>query len=96
MGIDSLKDALDGLELHFGDLLSELKGANADDVFGGGGFEAELDLALGLGLAADFGVVDEAVAGPGVGRHLAGAGELEALDDGGFAGAVVADDYVRK
>lgn len=92
MGINSLEDALDGFELHFGDFLSELKRPNAHDVLAGRRFEAELDLALGLGFAADFGVVDEAVAGPGVGRHLAGAGKLEALDDGGFSGAVVADD----
>lgn len=36
--------------------------------------------------------MDEAVAGAGVGGELAGARELEALDDGGLAGPVGADD----
>lgn len=36
--------------------------------------------------------MDEAVAGAGVGREFTGARELEALDDGGLAGAVGADD----
>lgn len=40
----------------------------------------------------DLGVVDEAVSGAGVGGQLAGAGELEALDDGGLAGPIWADD----
>lgn len=50
MGIDGLEDALDGLELHLGRLLSELEGADAYDVLPSRGLEAELDLTLGLRL----------------------------------------------
>lgn len=39
-----------------------------------------------------LGVVDEAVSGAGVGGEVAGAGELEALDDGGLAGSIGAND----
>lgn len=92
MGINGLKDAVNGLELHFRGLLRELKRPNAYHIFAGSGPEAELNLGFGLGFAGDLRVMDEAVAGASVGRQLAGAGELQALDNGGFAGAVGADD----
>lgn len=92
VGINSLKDALDGFILHFRGFLCELKWPNAHDVLTGRRLEPKLNLTLGLRFAGDFGVVDEAVAGPCIGRQLAGARELQALDDGGFSGAVGADD----
>lgn len=80
--INSLKHTFDSLVFHLGGLLCELKGPYADHVFTGGRFETELNLTLCFGFPRNLWVVDEAVARPSVRWQLAGAGKLQALNDG--------------
>lgn len=46
--VDGLENTLEGFEIHLGDLLGELEGADADNVLTGSHFGSELDLPFGL------------------------------------------------
>mmetsp|Transcript_36913 Transcript_36913/g.116092 ORF Transcript_36913/g.116092 Transcript_36913/m.116092 type:complete len:241 (+) Transcript_36913:1030-1752(+) len=90
--VHGLDHRLEGLVFHLGRALRELEGADDHDGLAHEVTAAELDLPLDLRVPGDLGVVDEGLPAAGVGREVARARHLEALDDGRLPGPVLADD----